>query len=131
MKYLLDTMVWLWSVSSARKIGPDGLKILQDGGEEIYLSASSSWEIAIKAKSGKVTLPEPPGRYLPKRLREQGIRSLPITQNHTLRVDDLPLYHNDPFDRILIAQAIEEQMVILTADRTFREYPIQLIWCGR
>lgn len=131
MKYLLDTMVWLWSVGPWETIGPAGLDILRGAGEEVYLSAASSWEIAIKTRLGKFRLPEPPGRYVPKRIAEQGIRSLPITQGHSLRVYDLPLHHFDPFDRMIIAQAMAEEMTVLTSDRAFEKYPIDVIWCGK
>jgi PIN domain nuclease of toxin-antitoxin system len=131
MKYLLDTMVWLWSVGPTDKIGRAGLEILTNGEEEIYLSAASSWEIAIKTKLGKYELTEPPGRYVPKRLALQGIQSLSITQRHSLKVYDLPLHHQDPFDRLIIAQAINEEMTVLTADRAFGKYPVDVLWCGK
>lgn len=131
MKYLLDTMVWLWSVGPTEKIGSQGLKILTDGAEDLYLSAASSWEIAIKTKLGKFQLAEPPGRYVPTRLADQGISSLSVTQLHSLKVYDLPLHHQDPFDRMIIAQAITEEMTILTSDRAFAKYPVDVIWCGR
>ena len=131
MKYLLDTMVWLWSVGPSQTIGTAGLGILASAEEEVYLSAASSWEIAIKTRLGKFRLPEAPGQYVPKRLLEQGIRSLPINQNHSLLVFDLPSHHSDPFDRMIIAQAMVEQMTVLTSDRIFEKYPIDVIWCGR
>jgi PIN domain nuclease of toxin-antitoxin system len=131
MKYLLDTMVWLWSVGPTDKIGRAGLEVLANGEEEMYLSAASSWEIAIKTKLGKYELTESPGRYVPKRLAQQGIQSLSITQNHSLKVYDLPLHHQDPFDRIIIAQAIAEEMTVLTADRAFGKYPVDVLWCGK
>jgi PIN domain nuclease of toxin-antitoxin system len=131
MKYLLDTMVWLWSVGPIEKISSAGLEILKSGEEEVYLSAASSWEIAIKTKLGKFALPEPPARYVPKRLAEQGIQSLSVTQSHSLKVYDLPLHHSDPFDRLIIAQALAENMVILTSDRAFKRYPVELLWSGK
>ena len=131
MKYLLDTMIWLWSVADTDRIGKAGLAILRNGGEEIYLSAVSSWEISIKSKLGKFELPEPPGPYVRTRIATQAIRSLPITLDHTLCVYDLPLHHHDPFDRLLIAQAIAEEMTILTADRVFGKYPVKILWCGK
>src|ERR1700722_4382408 len=130
MKYLLDTMVWLWSVGPTEKIGRAGLEILSRGSEEIYLSAVSSWEIAIKAKLGKFKLPEEPGSYVRSRQAVQGIRSLSVTQDHSLKVYDLPLHHSDPFDRLIIAQALIEGMVILTSDRAFQKYPVEVVWCG-
>ncbi len=131
MKYLLDTMVWLWSVGPTENIGAAGLEILRSGGEEIWLSAASSWEISMKAKLGKFRLPEPPGSYVRDRLARQSIRSLAITQDHTLKVYDLPLHHRDPFDRLMIAQAILENLVILTSDRFFKKYPVEIVWCGK
>ena len=131
MKYLLDTMVWLWSVGPLDKISSAALEILKSGEEEVYLSAASSWEIAIKTKLGKFALPESPTRYVPKRLAEQGIQSLSVTQSHSLKVYDLPLHHSDPFDRLIIAQALAENMVILTSDRAFKRYPVELLWSGK
>jgi PIN domain nuclease of toxin-antitoxin system len=131
MKYLLDTMVWLWSVGPTDKIGRAGLDVLTNGEVEVYFSAASAWEVAIKIQLGKFTLTEPPGRYVPKRLSAQGIRSLSITQDHTLKVYDLASHHRDPFDRLLIAQAIVEDMTILTADRVFAKYPVEILWCGK
>jgi PIN domain nuclease of toxin-antitoxin system len=131
MKYLLDTMVWLWSVGPVEKIGDAGCQVFEDGTSEIYLSAVSSWEIAIKARLGKYKLPETPGRYVPKKLDQQGIRPLPVTLDHSLKVFSLPLYHHDPFDHLLIAQAILERMVILTSDRFFEKYPVEVLWCGK
>ncbi len=130
MRYLLDTMVWMWSVGPSEKIGKAGLEVIRDGAAELYLSAVSSWEITIKVQLGKFDLPEPPNFYIPKRLSEQGIRSLSITQNHTLGVYNLGRHHADPFDRLIIAQAIVEQMTILTSDRTFGKYPVEVLWCG-
>ena len=131
MKYLLDTMVWLWSVGPTDKIGSAGLEILSNGQEEIYLSAASSWEIAIKAKLGKFQLPQAPGPYVRTRMAAQRVLPLPITQNHSLGVYDLPLHHHDPFDRLIIAQALDEGMVILTSDRVFKKYAVEVLWCGK
>jgi PIN domain nuclease of toxin-antitoxin system len=130
MKYLLDTMVWLWSIGPVEKIGAAGLRVLKDGDSEIYLSVVSSWEIAIKARLGKYKLPGSPDRYVPKRLAQQNIRPLQVTLDHSLKVFSLPLYHHDPFDHILMAQAVLDRMVILTSDRIFAKYPVEVLWCG-
>jgi PIN domain nuclease of toxin-antitoxin system len=131
VKYLLDTMVWLWSVGSVENLRREARDILESREEEISFSAASSWEIAIKVQLGKYTLPELPGTYIPKRLGEQGIRLLPITLNHTLGVYDLPLHHRDPFDRLIISQALAEDLTILTADRVFKKYPAKIVWCRK
>lgn len=131
MKYLLDTMVWLWSVGAVENIGDTGLKVLEDGAAEIYLSVASSWEIAIKARLGKYKLPESPDRYVPRKLARQGIHPLAVTLDHALKVFSLPLCHHDPFDHLIMAQAIMEGMTILTSDRIFANYPVDVLWCGR
>jgi PIN domain nuclease of toxin-antitoxin system len=131
MKYLLDTVVWLWSVGPTEKIGKKGIEILSDGANEVYLSVASAWEIAIKTRLGKYDLPDVPARYIPTRLNEQGIHPLSVTLSHSLAVYALPLHHQDPFDRLIIAQAIAEDMVILTSDRAFAAYPVEVSWCGK
>ena len=131
MKYLLDTSVWLWSVGPTERLNKKARELLADGQHELYLSVASTWEISIKAALGKLHMPEPLGRYLPKRLAEQGIQALPILQHHALGVHELPPHHNDPFDRLLISQARAEEMVILTADRMFAQYPVKIVLCGK
>ena len=130
MKYLLDTAVWMWSVGAPEKLGREGNQILANSSAEIYLSAASSWEIAIKAKIGKYVLPEPPTTYVPKRLGEQGILTLQISQAHSLKIYELPLHHRDPFDRMIISQALVEEMTVLTSDRDFEKYAVPIVWCG-
>lgn len=131
MKYLLDTVVWLWSISAAENINKTGREILEDGEAEIYLSALTSWEVSIKIRLGKLRLPSPPAQCIPAFMAKQGLRPLPITHIHAAKVYDLPLHHTDPFDRLLVAQALIEDVVILTADRVFDKYPMQSVWCGK
>lgn len=131
MKYLLDTAVWLWSIDSIERISKVGREVLENRQEEIYFSAAVAWELSIKARLGKLSLPSPPAHCIPAFMEKQGLRALPVTQLHAIKVYDLPLHHQDPFDRIIIAQAIAEDMTILTADRIFERYPAELVWCGR
>lgn len=131
MKYLLDSVVWLWSIGAVERINKNGLEVLNNGREEIYFSAASAWEISIKAGLGKLRLPAPPAECIPVFLAKQGLRPLPVTHTHAIEVYDLPPYHQDPFDRLLIAQAIVEEMTILTADRDFRKYAVDILWCGK
>jgi PIN domain nuclease of toxin-antitoxin system len=128
MKYLLDTMVFLWSQGRSSQLSAQAEDVLSEGGNEVYLSAASSWEIAIKAAIGKLHLPEPPASYIPKRLRTSAIQPLPITHVHALAAPELPPYHQDPFDRMLIAQAQSEHMILMTADRVFSKYKVDLLW---
>jgi PIN domain nuclease of toxin-antitoxin system len=130
MKYLLDTVVWLWSLKSPELLGEQGREILAQGQEEIYLSAVTSWEISIKMRLGKLDFAGPPARHVPRFMAKQNLRPLSVTHSHAAKVYDLPAHHADPFDRMLIAQALVEDMVILTSDRSFRKYPAELLWCG-
>jgi PIN domain nuclease of toxin-antitoxin system len=130
VKYLLDSVVWLWSIRTPERIGRRGMEILRDGTEEIYFSAATAWEIGIKARLGKLTLPAAPAICIPQFMAKQGLRPLPVTHLHAFKVYDLPPHHDDPFDRLIIAQAMVEQFVILTSDRAFAKYPVDLIWCG-
>jgi PIN domain nuclease of toxin-antitoxin system len=96
----------------------------------VYLSAASSWEIAIKVGLGKLKLPQPPARYVPSRLAEQGMTALPVEHAHALRVADLPPLHPDPFDRLLVAQAQIERMTLMTADSLILAYDVETLWAG-
>ena len=116
MKYLLDTSIFLWGLWSLDKMNERAQEILTSGNKELYLSAASAWEITIKSASGRLDLPEPPSRYVPNRMSLLGLQSLPITQAHALDVSELPMHHNDPFDRILFAQARTDGMAFMTHD---------------
>jgi PIN domain nuclease of toxin-antitoxin system len=129
MKYLLDTAVWLWSLKSPELIGDEGRRVLELGEEEIYLSAVTSWEISIKMRLGKLDFPGPPAHHVPRFMAKQGLRPLSVTHSHAAKVYDLPAHHSDPFDRMLIAQALVEGMVILTSDPWLKKYPATLLWC--
>jgi PIN domain nuclease of toxin-antitoxin system len=125
--YLLDTHVWLWLQTTPERLGDDVGELLADRTNTLLLSAASGWEIAIKYRLGKLPLPEPPAEYVPGRMRLSGVTSLPIEHAHALRVADLPDHHNDPFDRLLIAQAQELTIPIVTADRQMSAYSVDLI----
>lgn len=131
MKYLLDSGVWLWSIDEVERISKRGLEILNNSQQEIYFSAASVWELTIKASLKKLNLPGPPATCIPAFTAKQGLRPLTVNQIHALKVYDLAGHHRDPFDRILIAQAIIEDMTILTADRQFAKYPVDILWCGK
>jgi len=129
--YLLDTVVWLWSVAEPSRISHKARDVMADVSHEVFLSAVTSWEVAIKGASGKLRLPEPPDLYVPRRMAAQGLRPLAVSHAHALTVFALPAHHRDPFDRLLIAQAKVEDMTLITADRIFDRYPVQLLWAGK
>lgn len=126
MKFLVDTHCWLWLQASPERLATPVLSLLEDPANDLLLSAASSWEIAIKYALGKLPLPEPPSRYVPRRMAVSGSRGLPIEHAHSLRVAELPLHHRDPFDRLLVAQAQIERLVLVTVDRQFEQYDIEM-----
>ena len=127
MNVLVDTHVWIWSLADPNRLTPECRRLLSSSRNVIYLSAASAWELAIKDALGKIELPEPVETYVPTRMARQGITALPITHTHALTVSTLPPHHRDPFDRLLIAQAIVERLPILTADAAFDRYGVEVI----
>jgi PIN domain nuclease of toxin-antitoxin system len=128
VRILLDTHVWLWTLVTPERIGERARRQLVDPGNELLLSAASAWEIAIKYRLGKLPLPEPPEEFVSPRLARDGITPLPVTLRHALHVAHLPYLHRDPFDRLLIAQASLERLVLFTADRQFKEYDVDCVF---
>ena len=131
MKFLLDTSVFLWVLTGEDKLNPRGREILTSSSSELHFSAVGTWEIAIKFAVGALPLPKPPSEFVFHALRSWPIQALSITHEHALRAGTLPMHHRDPFDRMLIAQALSEQMTLLTADRVFQKYKVDLIFCGK
>ena len=130
MKYLLDTGIWLWTLFEPDRLSSKAREVIAGTGQEVFLSAVSAWEIAIKSSSGKLRLPEPAVTFVPRRMAEQGVRPLEVSHQHALAVSQLHPHHRDPFDRLLAAQANFENMVLLSADRAFANYPVELLWAG-
>lgn len=131
MKYLLDTNIFLWSGGAPEKLNRQATTVLSSGSSEVYLSAASSWEIAIKFALRSLKLPSPPSRFIPDAMRILSLRSLEISHSHSLAAGALPPHHRDPFDRMLIAQACSETMVLLTADTAFMRYEVETLFCGK
>jgi PIN domain nuclease of toxin-antitoxin system len=127
MKALLDTHTFLWAISGDKRLSRRAERIFI-GPSDLCLSVASVWEILIKAQIGKISLPAPVGPYIVKKLAEHRIEILPIGLDHVLKVESLPNDHSDPFDRILIAQSIEEGWPVITADSVFERYPVRVIW---
>ena len=112
---------------SPERIPAGMLAQLSNLDNEMYLSAASSWEIAIKYRLGKLPLPEPPARFILARISRDGVTPLPVEHSHALAVADLPPHHSDPFDRLLIAQARLEGMTLATVDEQFARYEVNLL----
>lgn len=127
MRFLLDTQIWLWLQTRPERIDDEVRARLADGAADVLLSAASSWEIAIKHALGKLPLPVPPREYIPSRMRSAAIDGLPVSHAHALHVATLPHYHNDPFDRLLVAQAQLEKVALVTADRQIERYDVPVV----
>jgi PIN domain nuclease of toxin-antitoxin system len=131
VKYLLDTSVFLLALAAPERLNRRARDLLANERAGLFLSAASSWEIGVKFALGKLSLPEPPARYVPTWMLRWEIQGLDFSHGHALSAAELPPHHQDPFDRMLIAQALTEEMQLATADRLFEKYPVKLFWCGR
>ena len=127
MKLLLDTHTFLWFLDDSPQLSQKG-KALLEADNELLLSIASLWEIAIKLRLGKLTVAVPIEVLMTQQLTQNDIEILPITVTPLIVVSTLPLHHRDPFDRLLIAQALVEQMPIVSADPAFDAYPVQRLW---
>jgi PIN domain nuclease of toxin-antitoxin system len=114
--------------AASGRLSPRSQALLLDPENELFLSSASSWEIAIKYSIGKLRLPTPPAQYVPSRMETSGTSALPVLHAHALHVATLPPHHGDPFDRLLIAQAQLEGLTLLTVDRQFGAYEVEILW---
>ena len=128
MRALLDTHAFLWWVLDDPKLSSECRRILDDGANEVLLSAVSAYELAYKATHGRLTLPEDPDAYVRSRIASNGLEALAIEMSHALRAAGLPLIHRDPFDRLLVGQAQLEAIPIITADPAIAQYDVEVIW---
>jgi PIN domain nuclease of toxin-antitoxin system len=124
-RLLLDTHALLWALSNPRRLPARLTKVLRDPESDVYVSSVATWEIAIKSDLGRIDVD---AAAVARAAREADFDELPVTISHTLRLLDLPDHHRDPFDRLLIAQALEERMTIVTHDPLIRRYPVSLLW---
>ncbi|NPV53382.1 MAG: type II toxin-antitoxin system VapC family toxin [Firmicutes bacterium] len=128
MKALLDTHTFLWWITDDPRLSLHARKVISDGENELFFSAASGWEIAIKARLGKLHLTDELESFIPAQLSANAISILPVYLSHTLHVYSLPYHHRDPFDRLLVAQAQVENLPILTADPQISLYTVEVIW---
>lgn len=132
MRCLLDTNILLWSLlAEDHKLNSRATRLLSSKDETFYLSSASVWEIAIKYDLGTLKLHAAPEVLIPEVLRGRNMRPLDITPAHGIAAGRLPRHHRDPFDRMLIAQAQTEGLVLLTADRVFEKYSVEQVFCGK
>lgn len=129
MNLLLDTSVLLWVLANSPRLREQARDAIQDPDNQVFVSAATAWEIAIKVALGKLSAPRDVAEWLPRRLAYHRFLQLPIAFRHATAVEHLPFHHRDPFDRLLIAQASVERLAVVTADRWFDAYHITVIRC--
>lgn len=122
MRLLLDTHIFLWYITGDERIPPAFRQAIEDA-DVVYLSVVSLWEAIIKYRLGKLPLPEPPHPWFATERERHGIASLPIDEAAVVRLLDLPQHHRDPFDRMLVCQALEHDLELLSVDPVVAKYP--------
>lgn len=128
MTYLLDTHVFLWAIGEPRRLSKRASALILDAKNELSVSAVSIWEITLKVQAGKLHLPAS-REYFDQHLTQLGVRSvLAISPMHVYGVLDLAPVHKDPFDRLLAAQCLSEKVRLVTADKVFRDYGVDIVW---
>jgi len=128
VKVLLDTHTFLWAIRADERLSSRAREIFIAGRNELLLSVASIWEILLKVQVGKIRFEEPAVGYLKRQIFKNNIRMLPILMDHVAHLESLPLHHRDPFDRILVAQSMEENLSLLTADPLMKSYSVSVIW---
>jgi len=127
MRLLLDTHVWLWMIGEDERLNELTRAALSDPGNDIFLSAAAVWELAIKHAAGKLKYTGSPAVQVPIHIKRSGVLPLPITADHGLAAAALPMHHRDPFDRMMIAQALAENLTLSTADDRLSAYEVPLL----
>lgn len=128
MKVLLDTATFLWLAHDSPRLSPEAKRTFTSPENTVYLSVVSCWEIGVKHQLGKLPLPSPPQAFVPALREELAVESLPLDEASTMQLPKLPDIHRDPFDRMLICQAIEHALTLITPDETLQSYPVRTLW---
>jgi PIN domain nuclease of toxin-antitoxin system len=128
LRVLLDTHAFLWWVSDEKPLPRKAAKLISDEGNIILVSHATVWEMAIKTAIGKLTLPEALGTFVQKQCKLNRFQLLPISLDAISMIETLPLHHNDPFDRLLVAQCLEMKIPIISADVLLTKYRVTRIW---
>lgn len=124
---VLDTCTFIWLTSDPVKISASAAQAINRE-REIRLSDASVWEICLKWQSKKIALPAPPRFWVSEQLQQWGFQSLAIAQEHLFRCTELPDLHKDPFDRLLVSQALAHNATLVTPDEAIRQYPVSVVW---
>jgi PIN domain nuclease of toxin-antitoxin system len=128
VKILLDTCTFIWLVTDAPQLSAAARAAFSTAENEVYLSSVSAWEIAVKHALRRIELKDTPELYVPRERERHGIEPLPLDEAAALHLSRLPVLHKDPFDRMLVCQALVHGLVILTPDELVRRYPVRVMW---
>jgi len=128
VRILLDTCTFLWLITDDTALSASARNEFLDPDNDVYLSAVSVWEIAVKHSLGKLPLPASPDRFIPSQRESHGITSLPLEEKAVLYLSKLPQLHRDPFDRVLVCQAIQHELTLLTPDPLITQYAVRTAW---
>ena len=128
MKILLDTCAFLWLTSDAKELSNQAKILFQNMDNSVYLSSVSVWEIVVKNKLGKLPLPSAPEQFINDQCEKHFIENISLDNKAVFHLTELPTYHRDPFDRMLICQAIEHDFTLLTSDELISQYPVKTAW---
>lgn len=128
MNLLLDTCAFIWITQGSDRLSPTVCEAFASADNTVFLSSISVWEIFVKFTMGKLTLPRHPKEFIPRERQRHMITKLPLWENDIFSLANLPEIHKDPFDRMLICQAIEHGLTILTPDEAIRSYPVKTLW---
>lgn len=128
MKLLLDTHTFIWWDSAPAKLSPTALALCSDPANQLVLSVASLWEIQIKRQLGKLELRLPLAEIVTHQQETNGVVVLAVSQEHVLGLESLPPHHRDPFDRMLVAQALVEAATLVSADPVLKSYPVEVRW---
>jgi PIN domain nuclease of toxin-antitoxin system len=128
VRILLDTCTFLWLITDDTALPASARNVFLDPDNDVYLSAVSVWEIAVKHSLGKLPLPASPDRFIPSQRESHGITSLPLEEQAVLYLSKLPQLHRDPFDRVLVCQAIQHELTLLTPDPLITQYAVRTAW---
>lgn len=128
MRLLLDTSTFLWFLSADSKLPETVSQAIRSPENEVWLSVVSFWEILVKHQLGRLPLPEPAFTYIPRQRERHRIGTLPLEEGAMVHLTKLPRIHRDPFDRVLVCQALEHDLLLVTSDEVVQSYPVKILW---
>jgi len=128
LRILLDTVSFLWIALLPQRLSKRACDLFADLENDVFLSAVSAYEICMKHRSGRLLLPDRPAAFIKEQRARRSIRALAVTESAMFRIEALPKIHGDPFDRLLVCQALEHGLTMLTPDENIARYPIRVVW---